>query len=76
MLKVTDNQLKWTGTAVLIFGTAVNGLNIYPAGVLILFLGGFFWIEAARRARDIPLIVTNAVMMLTGLAGVVYNYLK
>lgn len=73
---MTDNQLKWTGTAVLIIGTAVNGLNIYPAGVLILFLGGFFWIEAARRAKDVPLIVTNAVMMLTGLAGVVYNYLK
>ena len=73
---MTDEQLKWTGTAVLIIGTAINGLNIYPAGVLTLFVGGFFWIEAARRARDVPLIVTNAVMMLTGLAGVVYNYLK
>lgn len=73
---MTDEQLKWTGTAVLIIGTAINGLNIYPAGVLTLFAGGFFWIEAARRAHDVPLIVTNAVMMLTGLAGVIYNYLK
>jgi hypothetical protein len=65
--------LKWLGTATLILGTAVNGLNFYPEGVLVLALGGAFWLTAAVMIRDRPLIVTNLVMMLTGLVGVVYN---
>jgi hypothetical protein len=65
--------LKWLGTATLILGTAVNGLNFYPEGVLVLALGGAFWLAAALIVKDRPLIVTNAVMMLTGLVGVVYN---
>jgi hypothetical protein len=67
--------LKWLGTATLILGTAVNGLNFYPQGVLMLALGGAFWLAAAVMIKDRPLIVTNAVMMLTGLVGVVYNTL-
>jgi glucose uptake protein GlcU len=73
---MTDNQLKWLGTFTLVLGTAVNGFNIYPLGVIILTLGGIFWVIAARRANDLPLIVVNLVMMLTGMAGVAYNYLK
>ena len=65
--------LKWLGTVTLILGTAVNGLNFYPQGVLVLALGGAFWLTAAVMIRDRPLIVTNLVMMLTGLTGVVYN---
>jgi hypothetical protein len=67
--------LKWLGTATLILGTAINGLNFYPEGVLVLALGGAFWLTAALMIRDRPLIVTNLVMMLTGLVGVVYNTL-
>lgn len=67
--------LKWLGTATLILGTAVNGLNFYPEGVLVLALGGGFWLAAALMTKDRPLIVTNLVMMLTGLVGVVYNTL-
>jgi len=67
--------LKWLGTATLILGTAVNGLNFYPQGVLVLALGGAFWLTAAIMIKDRPLIVTNLVMMLTGLVGVVYNTL-
>jgi hypothetical protein len=65
--------LKWLGTVTLILGTAVNGLNFYPQGVLVLALGGAFWLTAAVMIRDRPLIVTNLVMSLTGLTGVVYN---
>ncbi len=65
--------LKWLGTVTLILGTAVNGLNFYPQGVLVLALGGAFWLTAAVMIKDRPLIVTNLVMSLTGLVGVVYN---
>jgi hypothetical protein len=67
--------LKWLGTVTLILGTAVNGLNFYPEGVLMLALGGAFWLAAAIMIKDRPLIVTNLVMMLTGVLGVVYNTL-
>jgi hypothetical protein len=67
------DALKWLGTIVLIIGTAVNGLNFYPLGVLILATGGLLWLTAAVLLKDRPLIVTNLVMSLTGLAGVVYN---
>lgn len=69
-----NNYLKWLGTAILIAGTAVNGLNIYPLGVLMLALGGFVWLTVAIRLRDRPLIVTNLVMAVTGLIGVIYKY--
>lgn len=65
--------LKWLGTATLILGTLVNGLNIYPLGVIMLSIGGLIWLTAAVIVEDRPLIVTNLVMSLTGLAGVVYN---
>lgn len=73
---MSDNFLKWLGTVTLVIGTVLNGLNVYPFNVLVLSLGGVFWIWAAVRVRDIPLIVTNAIMMAVGMAGVVYNYLK
>jgi len=68
------DAVKWLGTIVLIIGTAVNGLNFYPLGVLILATGGLLWLTAAVLVKDRPLIVTNLVMSLTGLAGVVYNF--
>lgn len=73
MKKHIVERLKWLGTWVLIAGTAVNGLNIYPLGVLMLALGGLLWLAAAVILKDRPLIVTNLVMTVTGLAGVVYN---
>lgn len=66
--------LKWLGTAILIVGTAVNSLNIYPWGVILLILGGWTWLAVAVRIQDRPLIVTNLVMSMTALAGLVYSY--
>ena len=72
----TDDIIKWLGTSVLIIGTGVNGLNIYPMGAMILTLGGWIWLTAAIRAGDWPLIITNLIMSMTGMAGIIYNYVK
>jgi hypothetical protein len=64
---------KWTATAVLIVGTAVNSLGIYPLGPLLLVLGGIIWLGVALKLKDRPLIVTNLVMSLVGLAGIVWT---
>ena len=69
----TNAILKWTATAILIVGTGVNGLGIYPLGPALLVLGGFIWLAVAIRIKDAPLIVTNLVMSLVGLAAIIYT---
>jgi hypothetical protein len=69
----TNAILKWTATAILIVGTGVNGLGIYPLGPALLVLGGFIWLAVAIRIKDAPLIVTNLVMSVVGLAAIVYT---
>jgi hypothetical protein len=69
----TNAILKWTATAILIVGTGVNGLGMYPEGPALLVLGGFIWLIVAIRIKDAPLIVTNLVMSTVGLAAIVYT---
>jgi len=69
----TNAILKWMATAILIVGTGVNGLGIYPLGPALLVLGGFIWLAVAIRIKDAPLIVTNLVMSVVGLAAIVYT---
>ena len=59
--------LKWLATAILIVGTAVNGLGFYPLGPIMLVLGGIIWLIVAVKVQDRPLIVTNLVMSLVGI---------
>jgi hypothetical protein len=68
-----NTYIKWTATAILIIGTAVNGLGYYPEGPTMLVLGGFLWLIVAVRVKDAPLIVTNLVMSTVGLAAILYT---
>jgi len=65
--------LKWTATAVLIVGAAVNGFGYWPMGPLLLVLGGVIWMAVAIMTRDLPLIVTNAVMSVVALGAVLWT---
>jgi hypothetical protein len=69
-----DWYLKWAATAVLIAGTAVNSLGFYPLGPIILAVGGVLWLIVSLMWREPALIVTNAVMLATGLAGLAWVY--
>lgn len=73
--KDTNWYLKWVATCVLILGTAVNSAGFYPQGPIILALGGVFWLVVSIRWKEMSLIITNAVMLFTGIAGLVWNYL-
>lgn len=68
-----DQYLKWIATAILIIGTAVNSLGYYPAGPLILAVGGILWLIVSIIWKEASLIVTNAVMTATGLIGLCYT---
>jgi hypothetical protein len=75
MKKDLNWYLKWIATAILIVGTAINSLGYYPEGPLTLALGGVIWLIVSVRWREPSLIVTNGVMLATGLAGLAYRYL-
>ena len=66
--------LKWIATVVLIIGTGVNSLGYYPEGPIILVLGGMFWTAVSIIWRETSLIVTNSVMLLTGIGGLILHY--
>lgn len=71
-----DQYLKWIATAILIIGTAVNSLGYYPAGPIILAVGGIIWLIVSIIWREASLIVTNSVMTATGLIGLCYTLCK
>lgn len=73
-MKDLNWYLKWTATAILIVGTAVNSLGYYPAGPIILAVGGLLWLVVSIRWREASLIVVNSVMTATGLAGLILKY--
>ena len=68
-----DTVLKWTATAVLILGTAVNSLGYYPQGPLILAFGGYIWLAVSIMWKDKALITTNAIMSTATVILVLYK---
>lgn len=70
------NTAKWLATATLILGSGVNGLGYYPAGPVILVLGGVVWLLIAVKIKDWALVTTNAVMSLVSVVTVVYTLQK
>ena len=74
MKKDLNFYLKWLATSTLIVGTAINSLGFYPVGPLVLVTGGLLWLTVSIRWKEPALIVTNAIMSLTAIAGVSYNY--
>lgn len=74
MIKKWDFYAKWIATAILIIGTAVNSMGFYPAGPIILAVGGIVWLAISIYWKEPSLIVTNGVMSLTGIAGLCYSY--
>jgi hypothetical protein len=69
------NVLKWIATVVLIVGTAVNSAGYYPAGPILLILGGIIWLAVAIRWREPALIVTNSLMTLAAVIPLTYKWL-
>lgn len=72
-MKVED-ILKWTATSILIVGSAINGLGYYPLGPIILAVGGTIWLFVSLMWREWALVLTNGVMTLVGVAGLLVRY--
>ena len=70
----TLNIVKWTATAFLIVGFGLVSAGFYDA-IYIQLTGGVLWLTASIIMRDTPLIVTNGVMTLAGVVGLLYKAL-
>jgi hypothetical protein len=68
------DTLKWTATACLIVGFGLVSAGLADFIYLQLF-GGVLWLTASVIMRDVPLIATNGIMTLAGVAGLLYKYL-
>ena len=68
------STLKWTATAFLIVGFGLVSAGFYDA-IYIQLIGGALWLTASVIMRDTPLIVTNGVMTLAGVLGLVYKHM-
>lgn len=68
------NVLKWTATVVLIIGTALNNLGMYPIGPIVSNFGTVIWVIISFIMREPSLIVVNIAMLLTGVGGLTYHY--
>ena len=66
-----DQILKWIATVILIIGSFVNAMGIYPLGPIILVVGGALWLTVSVMWREPALIVTNGVMLLAGVSGLI-----
>ena len=65
-------RLKWAATLTLILGSFVNAYGWYW-GPHVLIFGGLMWLVAAAWMRDKPLIVTNTLMSLGGVLGLIFR---
>jgi hypothetical protein len=74
MKKDLNWYLKWIATVILIIGTAINSMKLYPEGPLTLALGGVIWLIVSIRWREASLIVTNGAMLIAGIGGLAWHY--
>jgi hypothetical protein len=64
-------SLKWTGTTLCLLGILLTALNIYPANILIGFIGSSLWAAAGYAQDDMPLFTVEIVAVAFYFAGIV-----
>jgi hypothetical protein len=64
-------SFKWTGTLLCLFGILLTALNIYPANIVIGFIGSTFWAIAGYAQDDMALFTVEIVAVAFYFAGIV-----
>ena len=68
-----DYVLKWSSTALLIFGAVLTSFNIYPANVVLSFAGNVGWLIAGIKMREASLWVVSLALIVIYLFGLFYS---
>jgi hypothetical protein len=64
-------KFKWAGTTICLLGILLTALNIYPANIILSFIGSTIWALAGFAEDDTPLFVVEAVAVAFYLAGII-----
>ena len=64
-------KFKWTGTTLCLLGILLTAVNIYPANIILSFIGSAIWALAGFAQDDTPLFVVEAVAVAFYFAGIV-----
>jgi hypothetical protein len=63
--------LKWSGTLLCLLGILLTALNIYPANIVIGFIGSGLWSAAGYAQDDMALFTVEIVAVAFYFAGIV-----
>jgi hypothetical protein len=64
-------NLKWSGTLLCLLGILLTALNIYPANIVIGFIGSGLWAAAGYAQDDMALFTVEIVAVAFYFAGIV-----
>ena len=73
--KSLDWYLQWTSSIVLIFGTVLTSMNMYPYNMFFQFIGLGGWLIVSIMWRNTPLILVNLTGVLTLFIGIMHWWL-
>jgi preprotein translocase subunit SecY len=62
---------KWTGTGICLLSILLTALNIYPANLILGFIGSAIWAAAGYALDDTPLFVVEIVAVIFYAGGIV-----
>jgi hypothetical protein len=63
--------IKWLGTILCLLGIALTSFNIYPANLILSFIGSALWTLAGFIQRDVPLMLVEFVAVILYFIGIV-----
>ncbi len=73
--KNLDWYVQWTSSIVLIFGTVLTSMNMYPWNMFFQFIGLGGWLIVSIMWRNTPLILVNLTGVLTLFIGIIHWWL-
>lgn len=64
-------SLKWSGTLLCLLGILLTSINIYPANIVIGFIGSGLWAAAGYAQDDMALFTVEIVAVIFYFSGIV-----
>jgi hypothetical protein len=69
-----DWWLKWASTALLILGSILTSINLYPINIMFSFAGNAGWAWAGWRMREPSLWVVSLFLLIVYGLGLAYSH--
>ena len=69
------NACKWLGTAATIIGALATAAGFDPINIIAFNIGSIFWLLAAIRMKDAPLMAVNAGLLGIYVLGAIVRFI-